>query len=173
MLLIAGTGRNSGKTTFACSVINKFSRLFPVVAIKISPHLHEDRACVKPLFTGREFLVAEETDASGSKDSSRMLAAGARKSFFVMARDEQLPVAWLKARTLLTPHDMIVCESGGLRNLIVPGLFLIINNSLNKDAKKINKKYRRVCDHWITFDGAQFNFPIDSLIIRDNQWIIS
>jgi hypothetical protein len=102
-----------------------------------------------------------------------MLAAGARKSLFVMARDEQLPVAWQKIQTLLEPHDLIVCESGGLRNLIVPGLFLIISNSGNKEDKITSMEYKRVCDHWIAFDGVQFNLPVDSLAIRENQWIIS
>lgn len=173
ILLISGAGRNSGKTTFACAVIRKFSRLFPLVAIKISPHLHENIAGVKPLFTGTNYMIAEENDALLPKDSSRMLAAGARKSLFIMAHDEQLPVAWQKTQTLLAPDDMVVCESGGLRNLIVPGLFLIINHSGNKDQKRISLKYKKVCDYLITFDGMQFNFPLDSLDICDNQWIIS
>jgi hypothetical protein len=102
-----------------------------------------------------------------------MLAAGARKSLFVMARDEQLPHAWQKVQTLLAPDDMLVCESGGLRNLIVPGLFLIISNSGNTDNKKISMKYRSVCDHWVTFDGTEFNFSNDLLTIQNNQWKIT
>lgn len=144
-----------------------------MVAIKISPHLHENIAGVKPIFTGSDYMIAEETNTLIPKDSSRMLAAGARKSLFVMAFDEQLPIVWQKIQTLLAPHDMIVCESGGLRNLIVPGLFLIINNSGNTDQKKISIKHKRVCDRWVTFDGSHFNFSVDSLAILDNQWIIN
>ena len=42
MLLIAGTGRKSGKTTLACACIAHFSKQTGIYAIKISPHTHDD-----------------------------------------------------------------------------------------------------------------------------------
>ena len=40
MLLIAGTGTKSGKTTFACRVIEQLKDT-GIIAIKITPHFHE------------------------------------------------------------------------------------------------------------------------------------
>ena len=40
LLLFAGTGTKSGKTTMACRIIAKFPEL-KITAIKITPHFHE------------------------------------------------------------------------------------------------------------------------------------
>ena len=64
-----------------------------------------------------------------------MLAAGARKSFFVMALDEQLPEAMQQVLSIIDHHDFIVCESGGLRNFVSPGLFFMMSGKDNPDIK--------------------------------------
>ena len=40
LLLIAGTGTKSGKTSMACRIIEQFPEL-KITAIKITPHFHE------------------------------------------------------------------------------------------------------------------------------------
>src|SRR5512145_645979 len=114
LLILAGSGRNSGKTTFACSLINKFSYLYPVVAVKISPHFHSLEKNLVSLIDNQNFFVEEESNRVNSKDSSRMLAAGAEKSFFVMTSDDHLKEAWKQVIPLIGTNKLIVCESGGL-----------------------------------------------------------
>ena len=41
ILTIAGTGRNVGKTTLACSIIKKMALNARITAIKITPHFHK------------------------------------------------------------------------------------------------------------------------------------
>jgi len=170
ILLIAGTGRDSGKTTFACNIIRKFYRDLPIVAVKISAHFHEDIHVGNLIYSDEHLFVGEETDTSKEKDSSRMLAAGARKSFFIMAFDEQVLEAIQIVQSIIPPKNFIICESGGLRNYITPGLFFMLNRSDNPTPKPECVPYKNLCDRWITFDGHDFDFTVDNIEIRDNKW---
>jgi len=99
-----------------------------------------------------------------------MLAAGARKSFFVMNRDEQLQEALQKILSIVDHNDFIVCESGGLRKVVTPGLFFMMSSNDNPVLKPNSIKFKSLCDRWITFDGKQCDFSVDSLEIQNNKW---
>jgi Ni2+-binding GTPase involved in maturation of urease and hydrogenase len=172
LLLIAGTGRNSGKTTLACSIIKKFGSHHSIIAVKISPHFHKDKQDGLPIWVRENLYIIEETDASKSKDSSLMLAAGAQRSFFVMADDGQLPEAMQKILAIINPADLIICESGGLRNFITPGLFFLLNRKDNSTPKPESVKFKSICNSWITFDGVHFDFSVESIAIQNNKWIL-
>jgi len=172
LILIAGTGRNSGKTTIACAIIRNFCNSYPIIAVKISPHFHEKEQDMLPIFSNENLFIAEEIDDSKPKDSSRMLAAGARKSFFVMSRDEQLQEAFQQVLSIVDHHDFIVCESGGLRNIVTPGLFFMMSSNDNPVLKPNSLKFKSLCDRWITFDGKKYDFSVDSLEIQNNKWKI-
>ena len=170
LLLIAGTGRNSGKTTFACKIIEKFSKVHPIVAIKISSHFHPNVESGPIIINGADLYIAEETDVSKTKDSSLMLAAGAKRSFFVMASDNQVGRVIQTIVSLIERTDYIICESGGLRNYIIPGLFFMMNNINNAKPKAISEAYKELCDKSITFNGNSIDFNIHSVEISNNSW---
>jgi len=172
LLLIAGTGRNSGKTTFACKTISKHCITHPIVAIKIASHFHENVASGRIILNRENLYVAEETNSTANKDSSLMLAAGARKSYFVMANDAQLKEAFDIILNLISEKDYLVCESGGLRNYIKPGVFLVFHNSENKRPKSSTAKLKDLCNCFITLDGNAINFDNNNLLIANNSWKI-
>ncbi|MBK7710219.1 MAG: hypothetical protein IPJ37_04135 [Bacteroidales bacterium] len=80
LLLIAGTGTKSGKTTMACKIIRQFSEL-KITAIKITPHFHETTPGLLPVFEKSGYAVYKESERTGFKDTSRMLEAGAENVF--------------------------------------------------------------------------------------------
>ncbi|MBN2616661.1 MAG: hypothetical protein JXR71_13290 [Bacteroidales bacterium] len=127
-LLVGGTGRNIGKTTAAEQFINKLSQEVPVVGIKISKELPDEFPYhgEHPLLLNKHFLIMEEKDATGRKDSMRFLRAGARRSFFIVCKDEFLNEAFNVLEKLLKPEDYVVCESNGLRRIMKPGIFVMI-----------------------------------------------
>ncbi len=94
LLLIAGTGRNSGKTTFACSTIKKVSEIIKVTALKISPHFHGGTESLKMLVGNENFNLYEETSATSDKDSSKMLQAGAVKVYYIETSDSFISEAF-------------------------------------------------------------------------------
>lgn len=170
LMIIAGTGRNSGKTTLACQIIRKFSSGQSIVAIKITPHFHENPGNGSVIVNNPNLYIAEERDATTGKDSSLMLEAGAVQSYFVMTTDEHLEEALNEILTRISPDTMVVCESGGLRHLIRPGLFFMMQNPENTGLKPDTAKLLSLADQVVTFDGSKFDFDINSIQISDNQW---
>ncbi len=56
MVLIAGIGTKSGKTTMACRIIEQI-RHPELVAIKITPHFHETTAGLVLISEGKGYSV--------------------------------------------------------------------------------------------------------------------
>ena len=172
LLIIAGTGRNSGKTTLACNIIRKFSPLKSITALKITPHFHKNIQSGKVITDNTNCYIAEETDTTTGKDSSLMLKAGATKSLFVMAKDDNLEEAWSEILNHIPPNDLIVCESGGLRNLVIPGIFLMMKNSETIGLKKGTEKLIQIADRVITLDDGKIDFDSDTVEIKYNRWTL-
>jgi len=89
LLLIAGAGTKSGKTTMACRIIESFPEL-RITAIKITPHFHETTEGLVVKSERNGYAIYEETNANTSKDTSRMLKSGADKVWFAKVWDDQL-----------------------------------------------------------------------------------
>ncbi|NEW81821.1 MAG: hypothetical protein GZ094_05615 [Mariniphaga sp.] len=172
LLLIAGTGRNSGKTTIVCNIIKKSSPNFQVVAIKVTPHFHQNIESGKIVFDRNDLVIIEELDSETGKDSSLMLKAGAVKSYFVMAKDDQLEEAMQLIIKQIPDKTPVICESGGLRHWFEPGLFLMMNRSDNVTFKPGVEDLKSVADHWITFDGKKLDFDVNTINYSGNKWSI-
>jgi hypothetical protein len=168
-IIISGSGRNVGKTWLAAALIRQFSVEFPVVALKISPHVHDS--------SGSAELIA---DTGGSrifreilpnlKNSGRFLEAGAAESYFMETDDAHLPEAFQiflnKCNRLKYP---VICESGALTRLVKPGIsFFILRESENLPAHKA--EIMRLADVVLP---AQIFFPpaiIDMVNFTGNSW---
>jgi len=137
-LLVGGTGRNIGKSTASECFIGKLSQQVKVVGVKISNAHPGDFAFHGNHEIDREkpFVILEEKDRSGNKDSMRFLKAGAVRSYFVASNDEYLENVLEELSRLLLPDEWVVCESNGLRNLIEPGLFVMVKGEVSKHPKK-------------------------------------
>lgn len=137
LILIAGTGTKSGKTSIACRIIKQFSNL-KITSIKISPHFHETTDGLIPLSETKGYSIYKETNKETSKDTSRMLQAGAHEVFFAKVWDDQLPVVFNEIMKEISPATPVVCESPALRNFIEPGVFIIMNSDIVNKQKKLN-----------------------------------
>ncbi|GEM_PF-6864168 len=119
---ITGIGQNSGKTTFACWLINYLTDKNHVVgAIKISPHLkHADHEQL--IFSEGNIYISQENKIGTGKDSSRFKEAGAESVFFVVCPDNYI----LKTLHVIKEHsnniDFWIIESGGVNKYITSDL---------------------------------------------------
>jgi hypothetical protein len=172
LLLIAGTGRNTGKTTFACKVIRKFSSSHSIISLKITPHFHKNVQSGKVIIDETNIYIAEETNSTTTKDSSLMLQAGAQQSYFVMATDQYLSGAFQKILEMIPSDSLIVCESGGLRHHIVPGLFFMMSKMDGELIKPDAERLMLLADQVITFDEEKIDFDVNSIEITGNRWTI-
>jgi len=137
LLLIAGTGTKSGKTTLACKIIEQYKDL-NIYSIKITPHFHETTTGLISIAEKEGYSIYEETNSDTSKDTSRMLHAGAAKVYFAKVWDDQLLIAFNEIVKFIPPDVPIICESPALRNFIEPGIFIIMTSDVINKHKDIN-----------------------------------
>lgn len=131
ILLVSGGGRNVGKTSFVCATIEKFAQQqHEIVGIKISSHFHALPNSLPLLFSDDTLVIARETLRHTAKDSSRFLAAGAAEVLYVQAKNDGLQRAVPQLVNFIR-NRACICESGGLREFITPGLHVYFTNTEN------------------------------------------
>ena len=152
MVLISGNGRNVGKTTLACQAVRKLAQCHEVTGIKITNHFHPVDNKHEIIAQTPDYIIVKEL-AESCKDSSLMLQAGAKNVYFIMSKKESTGEAFMHIADKLAGHP-VVCESGGLRDYIHPGLFLFVN-SFGKPIEKpwlLNGIPIMVTNHDFRFD---------------------
>jgi len=172
LLLIGGSRQNVGKTTFACDLLNYFSSFNDIVYIKTSSHFHGVEDCDIIIFQDENITITEETELNRSKDTSRVLKAGARKSFFVQAKDEFVLRAYEILLEKNIDKSLIICESASLRNYVIPHFFIALVIDKNGNLSS-NKKILQKADIFIEKYLTEPNNIIEEVIdIEKNSWKI-
>ena len=137
LLLIAGTGTKSGKTSMACRIIRQFPEL-KITAVKITPHFHETTPGLVSISEATGYVIYEETERNGFKDTSRMLDAGAERVYFAKVWDDQLFEVFNGIMKLIPEGTPVICESPAMRNIAEPGLFIIMTSDTIDKYKDIS-----------------------------------
>jgi len=156
LLLVSGSERNVGKTTFICDVIAS-SPFKKMAAIKITPHFHDASKGLIPIVENNNFRIYEETDYASDKDTSRYLRAGAQKSYFIQTTDDFLKESLKLASVLLDPDLPFIVESAKLREIVVPELFVFIQGSDSIEQPSAIEM-RQLADTTVFSDGEEFSF---------------
>jgi len=138
IVVIGGHTRNIGKTSVMSGFIREFAS-HGWTAVKITQYGHgicsrDGRACdCAP--SEHPFALTEEIDAAGRGDTSRYLAAGARRSWWLRARQGQLasglPLLWRKLRRV----EWVVIESNSILDFVDPLLYLAVLDHSRTDFK--------------------------------------
>ncbi len=118
VVVVGGHSRNVGKTSVAAGVIRAFAD-YPWTAIKISSHLHTDPG-------EGNFVITEEARRDEATDSSRFLAAGAMRSFWVGVRDGHMQEVLPHLRPLLDSSRFVLIESNGILRYLEPDLYVMV-----------------------------------------------
>jgi len=171
LLMIAGTGRNVGKTMLACRLIAQFSHQ-NVIAIKVSPHFHQQADGQKILFQNPDFVIIEETATGTTKDSSRMLQAGAGKVFYIQTRNRIIEEPFRKILAMLPENQPVICESGAMLEFAQPGLFLLVYRKGQTESKPGLERLDYVPDRKIAFDGEGFDLDFDKIGFENHAWVL-
>jgi hypothetical protein len=174
LLLIAGNGRNIGKSTFACAVIENFSKHTPVTGLKVTTIYPEEEGFhgKKPEQLFQPFDIFEETNPDSTKDTARMLKAGATKVFYIRCFDETLEQAIQALFKIIPKESVIVCESGSLRKAVKPGLFLYLENGEN-NLKEKNRKIRDLADILVNSENLKTDLSPGDLVLSSNGWKVA
>jgi hypothetical protein len=171
LLLIVGTDRNAGKTTLASRIIANTADKLSLVAVKISPHFHELGPEEKVVFKTDRCVIVRETLSDSGKDSARFLLAGASEVYYMQVWDHELEDAFNELLKICGPGRPMIVESGWLRNLVEPGLFIIVNRKGNSCFKESIEGYRKMEHIWIESDGNSFSPEIDKIDFLNGTWV--
>jgi hypothetical protein len=171
ILLIAGTGRNSGKTTLAACIIRRFSAPHGLIAVKISPHFHSGGEGLITLVTNDHFTIFLEKTATGEKDSVRMLAAGAETVYYIEVHDEHLLAAFSSLMKRIPPSSPVVCESPSLGRVIKPGVFFIVDHPRVSSKKADVLAMVSQADKLINTACNDHEDIINQLEFEGGQWL--
>jgi hypothetical protein len=101
-----------------------------------------------------------------------LLAAGAIRSFYVVAADEHLLRVIEMIIDLSESNNFYVFESGGLRQYVKPGLFIMMKPINHNEKKHDAVQLENLADVIIEFDGRQFDLKPDGIAITENSWKI-
>ncbi len=170
LILIAGTGRDVGKTTLACKLIEQTSKNQDVIGLKISPHIHSQNENEKLLFATGNYSIFHESDKQTDKDSSRMLRAGAKQVFYIQSEDEYIGDAFQKLTKEIQNDLPIICESGGLRNFVIPSAFLICNKKGNTVFKEKQLPLIPKASCILQFNNQGFDFDVSGIKFENGEW---
>lgn len=172
LLLIAGQQQNVGKTTLACNIISRFSREHKIIALKITPHIHDNTGKASLVAKNENWQILEETDPDTDKDTSRMLRSGAIRSYFIQAHKNFVLQAFENMLERIPDGHLIVAESAGLREYIVPGLFLMIRQLYCKICSIEDDNLFKLADRIVTFTVNGFDFSVNEILVESDKWII-
>lgn len=168
MILIGSSGRNSGKTTLAVEMINKWKNKSSIIALKITSLQEKNGKCQRGgegcgacSHISGNFELVEETNKNANKDTSLLLAAGAEKVFWLKSLRSDIYDAIKFFMSTVPPDTLIICESNSLRKVVLPGSFIMLNNTKNGVIKKSASEVIEKADLIIEDD---FRNDIDSII---------
>jgi hypothetical protein len=137
-LVIGGHTRNIGKTSVVAGLIAALPQLH-FSAIKITQFGHnvcsangEPCDCQTADHT---LAISEERDATTGTDTSRFLAAGAARVFWVRTRQGELAEAMPRLRALLADAENTIIESNSILRFLQPDLSLSVLDPSVPDFK--------------------------------------
>lgn len=167
LLLISGAGRKTFKTTFACELIHHH-RYNEVVGIKISSHFHPQSSGALPWKeVPGQYEIYEEHNPDGPRDSNRMLNAGAERVYYIQCRKEALANAFQTVLAELSPDGPIVCESGGLADIVRPALHIALKGDGTTAG---GKELHPLADMSIEKNEKGFSVSPERFVFQDGKW---
>jgi len=170
MLMIGSAGTNLGKTELACALIKKFSKAREIVGIKVTTIKAKDGRCprggqgcgVCSSLDGN-FTITEETESNSKKDTARLLAAGASRVLWLRVLKTYLKEGLNALLDIIGPDAISICESNSLRQVVEPGLFLMVKGRNSKVWKGSAQKVRKYADRIVVAGACGFDFDTDQI----------
>jgi molybdopterin-guanine dinucleotide biosynthesis protein A len=184
MLMIGSGGRNVGKTSFACELIKRHCATNDIIAVKVTtisdgggspgapgcPRGGEGCGVCASLDGG--YVIMEETQTGLDKDTSRLLAAGAKKVLWLRVRSSWLDEAAEALASAMGVDSISICESNSLRLAVEPGGFIMLQRAGSDTYKRSAEAVKRYAERIIYFDGSTFDLRPEQITLARAGWIV-
>lgn len=179
ILIIGSTGRNTGKTVFACKLIENHSAQKEIIGVKVIPidknevecHRGSESCGLCNSLIG-DYEIIEEESRETLKDTSRMLKAGAKKSYLLLIDRNCLEKGINAFLRILPKNALVIIESNSIREVLEPGLFIVIKELANNFIKPTCAKVIEYADKIVEFSDMNWNFDPKNIRIQNQSWLI-
>jgi len=157
LVVVGGHTRNIGKTSVMAALIREFAPL-GWTAVKITQYghgvcSHDGHACTCAP-QEHPFALTEERAARARSDTSRYLAAGARRSLWLRARQGQLGQALPLLTRKLARTRWAVIESNSILEFVDPLLYLVVVDTSRNDFKTSSERWLGRADALIPVENG-------------------
>lgn len=144
LIVIGGHSRNLGKTSVVAGLIAALPE-YGWTAVKITQFGHgvcsvNGEACDCAL-DEHTWSISEERDRSGRTDTSRFLAAGAKRSLWVRTKQGRLAEAMPDLRRELAGAEHVIIESNSVLRFLRPDLYLPVLDLATADFKASAREF--------------------------------
>jgi molybdopterin-guanine dinucleotide biosynthesis protein len=157
IVVIGGHSRNVGKTSVVAGVIRALPDLH-WTAFKITQFGHgmcsangEPCDCETAEHT---LAVSEERQTASGTDTSRYLAAGAKRSLWVRTRTGDLAEAMPRIRKEIEKAENVVIESNSIMRFLRPDVYLSVLDPMVEDFKDSARMYLDRADAVLVPEGV-------------------
>lgn len=179
LLLIGAASRNSGKTELACRLVGRHAPSAPIVGLKVTTvermdgHCpHGVAACGVCSSLTEPWRITREVASDSRKDTSRLLASGARRVYWMQALRAELGSGAADLLMRIPSGWLGVCESTSLREAVEPGLFLLVRAAGSRWAKPSARAMAPLADRVVVSDGSSFDFDLNRISLFEGQWAL-
>ncbi len=177
MLMIGSSGSNVGKTELACALLRKFGGTHRIVGVKVTAAAAQEQSCPRG---GQgcgvcssmevEYKITEEADRRSRKDTGRLLTAGADKVYWLRVLRTHLQKGLSALLEVVGRGSIVICESNSLRQVVEPGLFLIVDRVDRPAWKRSAQQVRPHADRIVLSDGKSFDLDLDRIQLAGTRW---
>ena len=160
LVVVGGHTRNIGKTSVVAGLIAALPEL-NWTAIKITQYGHgvcssagEPCECTVT-DVDHPYAVSRETDSASGTDSSRFLAAGAKRAYWIRTAAGQLAYAVPELRRIFETTEYAIVESNSILQFFKPDLYLAVMDFGAEDFKPTNLACLDRADALIVIDRGR------------------
>jgi hypothetical protein len=168
LIVIGGHSRSVGKTSVVAGLIAALPE-YNWAALKITQYGHgvcsADGEPCHCATDDHSWAISEEKDRSGKSDTSRFLAAGAARSWWVRTEQGRLAEAMPEVRRKLAQSENSILESNSILKFVRPDLYLTVLDPATPDFKKSAQEFLDRADAVILHEsnGKKFSWRDISL----------
>jgi len=177
--MIGAAGRKVGKTEFACAVLRRYASSSPLVAVKVTAVTRPGECCPRGGQgcgicgdLNEPYLISREESREGDKDTSRLLAAGASKVYWLRSRRDALLEGLTALLARIPAGTAIACESNSSRLVLEPGLFLVLRAKRQTRIKESCRQVIDLADRICDFEEEGWDLAPNRLVFAEARWTI-
>lgn len=162
LVVVGGQVRKVGKTSVVAGLVRGLNSL-AWTAVKISHHGGDgdlqDTQSANDLPAHLDFIWSEEKDPNGHNDTSRYLAAGARRALWMRARGGKLAQALPGLLKALEGDEHVIIESNSILAFFKPAVFLFVIDESRQELKASARQFLPRADAFVRV-GPELKSPV-------------